>query len=59
MCEMINSSLSNYPAACLGSSLLCAVVRGELKQLFEYSEEEEEEEKKEEEVKDEQAKKDE
>lgn len=30
--------------ACLGSSLLCAVVRGELKELFEYSEEEEEEE---------------
>lgn len=30
--------------ACLGSSLLCAVVRGELKDLLEYSEEEEEEE---------------
>ena len=47
--------------ACLGSSLLCAVVRGELKKLFEYSEEEDEEEedKKDEEVKDEQAKKDE
>ena len=30
--------------ACLGSSLLCAVVRGELKELFAYSEEEEEEE---------------
>jgi minor histocompatibility antigen H13 len=30
--------------ACLGSSLLCALVRGELKQLFEYSEEDEEEE---------------
>lgn len=29
--------------ACLGSSLLCAVVRGELKELLEYSEEEEEE----------------
>jgi len=27
----------------LGSSLLCAVVRGELKELFAYSEEEEEE----------------
>ena len=31
--------------ACLGSSLLCALVRGELKELFAYSEEEEEEEK--------------
>ncbi len=30
--------------ACLGSSLLCATVRGEMKELFEYSEEEEEEE---------------
>ena len=30
--------------ACLGSSLLCAVVRGELKELFDYSEEEEEQE---------------
>ena len=30
--------------ACLGSSLLCAFVRGELKELFAYSEEEEEEE---------------
>ena len=28
--------------SCLGSSLLCAVVRGELKELFAYSEEEEE-----------------
>ena len=35
--------------ACLGSSLLCAVVRGELKELFDYSEEEEEEEEKKEE----------
>ena len=33
--------------ACLGSSLLCAVVRGELKALFDYSEEEEEEEEEE------------
>jgi len=41
--------------ACLGSSLLCAVVRGELKALFDYSEEEEEEE--EEETKDEADKK--
>jgi minor histocompatibility antigen H13 len=30
--------------ACLGSSLLCAAVKGELKELFAYSEEEEEEE---------------
>jgi minor histocompatibility antigen H13 len=30
--------------ACLGSSFLCAVVRGEVKQLLDYSEEEEEEE---------------
>ena len=35
--------------ACLGSSLLCAVVRGELKELFDYSEEEEEEEERKEE----------
>mmetsp|Transcript_21979 Transcript_21979/g.32358 ORF Transcript_21979/g.32358 Transcript_21979/m.32358 type:complete len:413 (+) Transcript_21979:166-1404(+) len=45
--------------ACLGSSLLCALVRGEMKELFEYSEEEEEEEeeeeKKEEEKKEEKA----
>jgi len=34
--------------ACLGSSLLCAVVRRELKALFDYSEEEEEEEEEEE-----------
>jgi len=30
--------------ACLGSSLICAVTRGEVKDLFDYSEEEEEEE---------------
>jgi minor histocompatibility antigen H13 len=30
--------------ACLGSSLLCGFLRGELKELFAYSEEEEEEE---------------
>jgi minor histocompatibility antigen H13 len=43
----------------LGSSLLCAVVRGELKELFAYSEEEEEEVKDDEEVeKDKQDKKD-
>jgi minor histocompatibility antigen H13 len=33
--------------ACLGSSFLCAVVRGEVKQLLAYSEEEEEEEEEE------------
>lgn len=33
--------------ACLGSSLLCATVRGEMKELLDYSEEEEEEEEKE------------
>lgn len=33
--------------ACLGSSLLCAAVRGELKELFQYSEEQEEETKEE------------
>eukprot|EP00429_Kryptoperidinium_foliaceum_P057442 CAMPEP_0176087662 /NCGR_PEP_ID=MMETSP0120_2-20121206/43889_1 /TAXON_ID=160619 /ORGANISM="Kryptoperidinium foliaceum, Strain CCMP 1326" /LENGTH=402 /DNA_ID=CAMNT_0017421511 /DNA_START=68 /DNA_END=1276 /DNA_ORIENTATION=+ len=32
--------------ACLGSSFLCAVVRGEVKELLDYSEEEEEEEEK-------------
>ena len=30
--------------ACLGSSLICATVRGEMAELFAYSEEEEEEE---------------
>ena len=43
--------------ACLGSSLLCAVVRGELKELFDYSEEEEEEEKDEKRKEEEEAKK--
>ena len=43
--------------ACLGSSLLCAVVRGELKELFAYSEEEEEEEMAEDVKKDPSAKK--
>jgi len=32
--------------ACLGSSFLCAIVRGEVSALLAYSEEEEEEEKK-------------
>jgi len=47
--------------ACLGSSLLCAMVRGEIKELFAYSEEVEEEEVEEEdqtENKEEEAKKD-
>ncbi|KAL9187393.1 hypothetical protein ACHAXT_001496 [Thalassiosira profunda] len=43
--------------ACLGSSLLCAAVRGELKALFDYSEEEEEDEGEEEKKKEEKAKK--
>lgn len=43
--------------ACLGSSLLCATLRGELKELFDYSEEEEEDDE-EEEKKDEKSKKD-
>ena len=38
--------------ACLGGSLLTAAVRGELRELFEYSEEEEEEEEEEEKKKD-------
>jgi minor histocompatibility antigen H13 len=44
--------------ACLGSSFLCAVVRGELKELMAYSEEEEEAEESKEEEKPEEAKKD-
>jgi len=44
--------------ACLGSSLLCATVRGELKELFDYSEEEEEEEEVVDEKKDEKSKDD-
>lgn len=48
--------------ACLGSSLLCAFFRGEMKALFDYSEEEEEDDKQKEENekenKDEMAKKD-
>jgi minor histocompatibility antigen H13 len=45
--------------ACLGSSFLCAVVRGEVKQLLAYSEEEEEEEVEDEDKKTAEAKKDE
>jgi minor histocompatibility antigen H13 len=44
--------------ACLLSSWICAVVKGELRELFAYSEEEEEEEKEEDSKKDEDAKKD-
>lgn len=42
--EAAQPALLYLVPACLGSSLLCATVRGELKELFEYSEEEEEEE---------------
>jgi len=41
--EAAQPALLYLVPACLGSSLLCAAVRGELKELFEYSEEEEEE----------------
>jgi minor histocompatibility antigen H13 len=44
--------------ACLGSSFLCAIVRGEVKELLDYSEEEEEKPEEEEEEKPEEAKKD-
>mmetsp|Transcript_41663 Transcript_41663/g.61157 ORF Transcript_41663/g.61157 Transcript_41663/m.61157 type:complete len:394 (-) Transcript_41663:465-1646(-) len=40
--EAAQPALLYLVPACLGSSLLCAVVRGELKTLFAYSEEEEE-----------------
>ncbi len=42
MFEAAQPALLYLVPACLGSSLLCAFVRGELKELFEYSEEEEE-----------------
>ncbi|KAL7540291.1 hypothetical protein ACHAXR_010012 [Thalassiosira sp. AJA248-18] len=42
--EAAQPALLYLVPACLSSSLLCAAVRGELKELFEYSEEEEEEE---------------
>ena len=38
--EAAQPALLYLVPACLGSSLLCAFVRGELKELFEYSEEE-------------------
>ena len=57
--EAAQPALLYLVPACLGSSLLCATVRGELKALFEYSEEEEEEEEEgEQEKKDEKTKKD-
>ena len=40
--EAAQPALLYLVPACLGSSLLCAIVRGELKVLFDYSEEEEE-----------------
>ena len=43
--------------ACLGSSFLCAVIRGEVKELLAYSEEEEEEEAEEDAGKTQEAKK--
>merc|ERR1712232_274124 len=39
--EAAQPALLYLVPACLGSSLLCAVSRGELKELFQYSEEEE------------------
>jgi minor histocompatibility antigen H13 len=39
--EAAQPALLYLVPSCLGSSLLCAVVRGELKELFAYSEEEE------------------
>jgi len=42
--EAAQPALLYLVPACLGSSLLCGLVRGELKELFGYSEEEEEEE---------------
>ena len=42
--EAAQPALLYLVPACLGSSILCATVRGELKELFEYSEEEDEEE---------------
>jgi len=58
--EAAQPALLYLVPTCLGSSLLCAAVRGELKELFTYSEEETEETKEEggEEKKDEKEKKD-
>lgn len=55
--EAAQPALLYLVPACLGSSLLCAAVRGEMKELFDYSEEEEEEEEEEENKKDEADKK--
>ena len=46
--EAAQPALLYLVPACLGSSLLCAAVKGEMKALFDYSEEEEEEESKDE-----------
>lgn len=56
--EAAQPALLYLVPACLISSLGCAFFRGELKELFEYSEEAEEEEEKETEKKSEEAKKD-
>jgi len=42
--EAAQPALLYLVPSCLGSSLMCAAVRGELKELFAYSEEEEEDE---------------
>ena len=42
--EAAQPALLYLVPACLGSSLFCALLRGELKELFDYSEEEDEEE---------------
>eukprot|EP00804_Cyclotella_cryptica_P005295 CCRYP_015783-RA/>CCRYP_015783-RA protein AED:0.03 eAED:0.03 QI:115/1/1/1/1/1/2/109/402 len=54
--EAAQPALLYLVPACLGSSLLCAFVKGGMKELFAYSEEEEEKES-EEEIKDEKSKK--
>jgi len=54
--EAAQPALLYLVPACLSSSLLCAFVKGEIKELFAYSEEEEEKESKEE-IKDEKSKK--
>ena len=53
--EAAQPALLYLVPACLGSSLACACVRGQMKELFDYSEEEEE--NKEDDLKDEKAKK--
>jgi minor histocompatibility antigen H13 len=53
--EAAQPALLYLVPACLGSSLACAFVRGQMKELFDYSEEEEE--NKEDDLKDEKAKK--